>query len=461
MLREVVNALRWSSLLGAKFFWAVPWYTSTIVLATLVAQISMVVAFFTPLKVIIMLGSDGTPRYFPPALAALDRDVLIAGLSAVAVAAYALHLLAEKVIQLAAEQGAQRLLRRSRKMVLFENQDEIATQSYKRYADVLAGGVFVGLALLALIWLYPGLAGLIAAYVVLVLAAVLAGIRLSARVQDWIESNPTDWLPVVGASGFMLAFAYLVVDFLYGDPPGLIAAIIGLLLSRQAFMRLSVTVSGLMRLWQQRPRLDALFFHRKVFLPRRTQEKNSIWALLAPERRGDWVPGVLGELGVPVTADEKIAISWWHSNARGVPMLRCERPGGSVYLLKLFDRNRAGQAQHEATLLSHTVLGLPSPAWVGATQLSGFHCHVFQVTGLQAMTGGKARQRPRLLREGLLRIVPPPAIVSRYARSRPFLWQRLDDHLLANLRVAAEGQGADLLEALRARLGGWRGCGPR
>ncbi len=95
MIRDILDSLKWSSRLGAKFLWAVPTATSGVVLFTLVSQLSMLLAFFLPLKVIILLGSDGIPRYFPPAFEQFDRDALIVWLSIATVAFYALYLLAD------------------------------------------------------------------------------------------------------------------------------------------------------------------------------------------------------------------------------------------------------------------------------------------------------------------------------------------------------------------------------
>jgi hypothetical protein len=46
---------------------------------TLISQISTLLAFFLPLKVVILLGSDRMPRYIPEALAALGHDALDRG----------------------------------------------------------------------------------------------------------------------------------------------------------------------------------------------------------------------------------------------------------------------------------------------------------------------------------------------------------------------------------------------
>src|SRR5690625_4438492 len=148
MLNGVAATLRWCLSLGAKFIKEVPLRTQWIVLLTLVSQVSMLVASFLPLKVVIMLGSDRIPRYFPDAIRDYDRGQVLTLLSALAIAFFVLHNVSERLITTLTRSGSRRLLARSRKMVLFDNQDEIATQAYERFSRALASGVFVGLAAL-------------------------------------------------------------------------------------------------------------------------------------------------------------------------------------------------------------------------------------------------------------------------------------------------------------------------
>ena len=454
MLQGLREGIRWSAWLGAKFFWAVPGATSAVVLATLVAQISMLLAFFLPLKVIVLLGSEGIPRYFPPAFAAVERDALIVWLSLAAVGFYGLYLLADRVIALGSERGAGQLLARSRKMVLFEGQDEVASNAYKRYANALAGGLFVFLVVLLLFWLYPAVAGLMLVYSGVIAAALLLGQAVSARFHELLEEHLGVTLSVLGAIGFMLSFVYLVFDFLYRDPPGLIPAIIALLLSRQAFGRLASLVPALSKLYEERAKLDALFFHRRAFVPRTQDAKKALAPLFLPERRNEWVPPVLAELtGEPWPADATLR---WHQLAAGeVFALVCEAPEGARYLVKLFGAKCTGQARHEATLLTDAPAGLPAPEWVGVTEVRGFQCHVLRLPD-EAEAPSQPAEAGANAREALLPLQPDKALVERYARSRAFLWQRLDDTLLESLRVATGGATEKHLQALRVRLPEWQ-----
>ncbi|WP_026331428.1 hypothetical protein [Thioalkalivibrio sp. ALE11] len=451
MFRTLWDNLRWSGWLGAKFMWAVPGSTVTVVLATLVAQLSLLLAFFLPLKVIILLGSDGIPRYFPPSFAEFDRDALILWLSAATVGFYILYLVADRIGIAASDRGARRLLERSRKMVLFERQDEIATAGYHRYAKALAGAVFVVLSGGLFFWLYPAVAVLFLGFILSATAGLLAGMAVSVRFQEHLTDNLAGWINVLSAIGFMLVFVWLVADFLYGDPPGLIPAIIALLLTRQAFQRGGAAVQQVRGIVSDRARLDALFFHRRVWLPENKETRKSIWPLLEPETRAQWVPEVLASL-LDRPVPEAVDIRWWQTATGDIPTLYCTLDDNEGYFVKIFARNRTGQARHEATLLSDPPPGLPAPEWIGATEVRGFQCHVLRLSGADA---GRRKDLHRV-REQLLAVRPAARVVERYARSRAFLWQRLETGMLERLRVAADESEWQIPDELAARMDDWR-----
>src|SRR5699024_1263303 len=91
--------LRWNASLGVKFLRVVPYATVIIVLLTLISQIAMLLASVLPLKVVLMLGSDGVPRYFPAFLTSLNRDVLIGVLTGGTIGFFIVHIISEKLIQ--------------------------------------------------------------------------------------------------------------------------------------------------------------------------------------------------------------------------------------------------------------------------------------------------------------------------------------------------------------------------
>src|SRR5690554_3983349 len=131
MKSEIINILRWNIRLAAKFLWAAPFATCAVVFFTLVSQLSMLLAFFLPLKVLILLGSDDVPSYFPQFFGSVERDWLIIIMSITTGFFYIFYLLAQRLVLIGGELGANTLMQRGRKLVLFEHQDALAQQAYK------------------------------------------------------------------------------------------------------------------------------------------------------------------------------------------------------------------------------------------------------------------------------------------------------------------------------------------
>lgn len=186
MLGGLPSAIRWILSLSRRLLSVVPGFTLYSVAATLVSQFALLLAFVLPLKVILLLGSEGIPSYFPEQFKLFDRQTLILALSSLAMLLYLVHLFAERLIGVCLAGGARNLLLRSRKMVLFDNQDEVATRGYQRYSRGLASLVFVLIFFPLLVWLSPALGGVFAGYMtVLLLGGLIACASSEALRERW------------------------------------------------------------------------------------------------------------------------------------------------------------------------------------------------------------------------------------------------------------------------------------
>lgn len=434
MLSDVMVGLRWNASLGVKFLRVVPYSTLAIVLLTLVSQIAMLLASFLPLKVIIMLGAESTPSYFPVFLAALERSVLIGILSAGTAGFFLVHFACERMIESATGYATTRLLANSQKMVLFENQEALAASSYQRYSRALASGVFTGLALLGLAWFYPEMSMIMLVYFVLVLLLLWQGSNYSAGIRERLESRLVQLMNVVATVGFFVAFGYLVIDFVFFAPPGVIVALIAFLLIRQAMQRAAGMIADLTFLYRQKPRLNALFFHGQIFHPLQIDPKKSLWPLLMPEARQAWVAEVMNTV---VGEDFGGLEACWHQLGNPTVVgLRVIR-GKKQYLLKLYEPNRSSLALNEADLMTERPKHLPSARWVGTVPVDKFLCLVYQLPPGERPEPSKVGVLAQALRAAMIATSPRPEVIQRYMRSKAMLWQRLDQEILERLELAA------------------------
>ena len=151
------QALAWFFSLGIKFFRVAPVLTGSSIALTIASQLLFLVAFLLPLKVVLLLGSEKIPSYFPAFMASFGRERLIILLSAASVLFYFSYLICDGLVARFSQQGAEKLVQRSRKIAIFERQDDIASKGYLRFSQAFAGLCFTCICLLGMIFFYTKL----------------------------------------------------------------------------------------------------------------------------------------------------------------------------------------------------------------------------------------------------------------------------------------------------------------
>lgn len=424
MISNIFGSLRWNLSLGAKFFRVVPFHTVEIVLLTLGSQVAAILASLLPLKVVILLGSDRIPQYFPDSLSNIDKNVLIGALSAATLGFFILHLFFEKVISAATKLAVGHLLGKSQKMVLFDNQGEIAAKAYERYSRALAGGVFVFLSLLGLFFFYPSMVLIIVFYGLLSFLFVMMLGSCLDSFEKKINKDLASVLKLVGGFGFFVAFGYLIVDFMFLNPPEFLVAIISLIASRQITQRAVGTVGDVVALRKQQLKLDALFFHGKALLPEKPRPDGSIWALLDEKRRSEWIRSLLYEgLGKET---EELDVSWCQTGVTNVAALKV-MANDEMYFIKIFEENRKVLALHEAALVAESLDRLPSLPCVYVSHLLNYPCHLYRLPKGEHPNPNEMKGFAIPLKTKMLAVEPPRELVERFKRSKPMVWQRLEN----------------------------------
>lgn len=435
MKSNIFNGLRWNLTLGAKFFRVVPFHTVVIVFLTLGSQVAAILASLLPLKVVILLGSERIPRYFPDGFSYIDRDVLIGALSAATLGFFILHLFFEKMVGIATNMAVGHLLEKSKKLVLFDNQDEVAAKAYGRYSRALAGGVFVFLSLSGLSFFYPGMVLVLVCYGMLSFLFVVALGSFLDSFGRKVEKDLASVLKLVGGFGFFVGFGYLIVDFTFLNPPGFFVAIISLIASRQITQRAVGTVGDVVALRKQQLKLDALFFHGKALLPEKINQDRSMWALLDVSRRKKWVFSLLHEsLGEEA---EDIDVLWCQTGVQNVASLKV-MANDEMYFVKIFEGNRKVLALHEAALVAESLERLPSLRCVYISHLSNYPCHLYRLPRGRHPNPAEVKDLVIPLKTRMLVVEPPRELEERFKRSKPMLWQRLESLPWDRLDMAAE-----------------------
>lgn len=436
------NAGRWMYSVANKITRIIPGLTLTIIFLTLAAQISLLAASFLPLKAIILIGSPNIPSYFPEYLKEFERKDLFLLLCSTAALFYILYLLSEALIKKLTKLGSERLILNSRKLILFDGQNEVASKAYLRFTRSLAAIVFLSLTIAALGYIYLELT--VATVAFWLCWAVVTKLKKEIRKSrnDKAQEPNYESINPLGALGFFAAFSYLAYDLLSDTPPKLLPAIIGILLTRQIMQRATLLIQDLMSLKEQHLQISALFFkdHNLPTAARGKPEK--FWSLFTDDSVSQWVSDLIQEASE--TRYVKYDVQWHQTGIHDVFAVEVTSETSSgqkdAYLIKVFNTNRTTLAINEATLLMEPNLdGIPAARLLQATLLDGFHCHIFSVQSFNKIPPVETGIHQAASAKILMRHSPPQSLIQKYSRSRPLLWDRLNDQTLKGLGAALEG----------------------
>lgn len=407
----------------------------------------MLISFFLPLKVIILLGSDGVPSYFPQIMLLVERDALVLGLSLVSVCAYICHLLCEKALDYVAVSGSTAILDKNEKIVIFERQQELAEKTYQKYVKSLSSFFFIWISILVFLCIYPLL--FISVFLLFIIFFILVKFSYyyysKEKVNDSIISNSKK----ISGVGFLLFFAIIIVDFLYYSPPGILYVIVCMVLSRQFFNKFSTLVMDVASLYQQQSKINALFFRKHVFQNDVGRRESSVWKFMEQSSWQSDLTDLCRSLEDNWETCES-QVTWVQNSTPGIVSFNVKlldnKKHSKLFYLKLFDNKKNAWAAHEASLLmQYNAKTLPVPPFLGAFLVAGLHCHIFEIKDFDLLPPKSLSNAYTEISSSLFTFTLDHDFVDSYKRSRPFLWDRVDQGVVNRLRIVAAISNSDEL----------------
>ncbi|WP_440998166.1 hypothetical protein [Arhodomonas sp. SL1] len=436
--------LRWLGTLGRRLLRLTPGPVLAAIAAFMGAQLLLLAAFLLPLKVILLVAADGVPWYFAAFVSAEDKDRFVLLLAGGAIASYGAYQLCNALIGRWLRRGARRMIDHTGKLHVFDNQDELALQGYRRFVQVAGSAALIVLGVLAGGYLNPLAFGVLIALVVVQyfgLGMVFAGRgALARRLCASVAANPAVGTGVLSSLNFLLVFAALLGQFLNNARLSPVVAIVTIILTRQLLQRGVSGIQDIIYLARNRQRLMTLFFPRVQHVPGPARAHGAAFVRsLSPAFRDGW----LGEALVQVTDGQlsapRIHSRWRDSGMPGLAYFDVDAANGR-WFVKYYDRRHAVRAAHEVELFAAHPQGVPAaPKWVGDVFVDGGRLLVFEGVPEQPWEPESWRIAvfERILE--LWSLPPDPELVQRYQRSHPLLVDRLGTLGFASLDIAAEG----------------------
>ncbi|SDX63665.1 hypothetical protein [Marinobacter mobilis] len=440
MKLKLSDATPWPLLLGAKFLQVHPVGTIFAILLALPGQVALIVSFLLPLKIVMLMGSDGVPRFIPEIVADVDKKALIGALASLSVAAFLFHQLTNKAIDKIARSGVIRIQKRHQKLHLFEGQEELARNAYTRYIDSIASINFIILGVAVLFIIYQEVAFTLLLYVSTVtIGAMLLYKRKGLDAKKLAKMLPPK-LPLLSGTGFLVIFSAVLLDYIFFSvPQSFIILLISIILSRQLLVRSSSLTKNLFFFRLQKDRLKAFLFHKSVFTPEQNTGDSEIFDFLNPETPlHKQLQHLLQSVFNSKDEGTQAKLAWRDTGLSGITILsaRFQEPKAE-YLIKIFNINKKNEANLEATLLNDASGQLPCPEFLADSMIGQHPIHVFDITGYSFTKTDLDSNAKDVLTQALSVVPIPPKLRSRYLRSHRMLWDRLSESEIHALKAVS------------------------
>lgn len=442
LARSVSASALWGYSIIKKIARVVPVQSLLFVVFFIASQISLLAAFFLPIKVLVLLGSEDVPSYFPEFLSGFARDALVLMMAVMSVVCFLSHIALEYIDSLLARSGGNLLLLRSGKQLMVGAHDRVVVDGYRDFLKAFAFFIFSSITLLILLVIYIEMFVVVSVLVVVSLAAVLCVCSISSPVMKKVIEELALYLAVISGIIFLSAFLFSIVDFLYFQPPSVIVALVSILLVRQGVQRGFGGIVEYRRLFSRRAEIEPLFFSGKRFSANAARTDDRMLRMLT-EGALLKAAGRAVSLLCDGTVEHSDVYRLGRSDIVGV---RVSMFDGRMYLVKAFSNEAAVLARHEELLLSSVVYpAFPAPAWVGALEVDSVRCHVFNWGDYERVHRREIGNAVASVFVSLGAVDPPKKLAQAYMQAHLLLGERLkEDWFVGFAGAASEPEMEDL-----------------
>lgn len=461
LFRETGELFTWLASILRSFWQVRPGVTFAVISASAAARVTNLLAFVLPLKVILLAGSDGVPRYFRFFIDPADKMGWIIGLSIAAVVFYAITLILDALSSRLSSVGGGEVTTGANDISIIGAQESEAKSYYATCCQLWANLAFVVLGLTALVFLDRLLFLVLFGLVALQYGFSAWAIRNAAtgapnRLAAFILDNLKNYLKLFSSANFLLGFLVILAPFVIHGDGNILIAILSIIVVRQVLNTLMSFINDGVRMIRDRHLIDPLVFREAQVRDKEARESATFRRLFAKDTREARVASVLAA-NLPVPA--AVTVEWRDSPLRGMYtfLVRLAADSGEPEKraqLQVLGRRRAHQFEREAFLFRHVARAeFAAPEWIGGFEEEGFACQICEFGQGEAVPAAAWKDVGRDLLCMHWSRRPPEALVDGYAASHPLMHQRLSDDLVQRLIIAADSKlDRGVLKNFRARL---------
>lgn len=407
---------------------------------SVLTQILTLLAFILPIRILFLFQEPVPVTFFSLTLTSRAET----GLIFISLIAFILlaQVLSQRFANSREEKCSRDIWENNRKLLIYADQENLATSMYRRYIRILTGMVLIAVVLLGLLALHPVISAALTGYFLLTGILVTLAAEWSPGLRQYAERHFGRLLNLLSTFGFFLMFLVIVYFVATeGKSGGMILAVITLILFRHILNNAVTVVQGIKSLYENRIRLEAIFFTGQVGHPEPPKADMQMWQLLSPELRSGWMSDILSEVeGRRVTVEKHRWYELGIPNEYAFVVTVPAEGGRRRYLLKVYPKQQKARALREAAILSEPELSWLSLPFAGTFEFAEQRCNVFEYEEIRETEPSVFAVQRELLNEKLLSVSPPRRLLEQYVGTHKLLCQRLEPSLFERLAVAVDGE---------------------
>lgn len=452
MPADVRAALVWLMRMVAHLLVAHGIHSWGLVLVLMASRILGIAAFFLPLKVLLIAGSEGVPVYAAAFITPETKSQWVVGLAAMAVVLYVVKVVLDRVGVILAERGARDLEEAANGIAVMPNQSQLTRDTFRDLLRFAASVLFVIVVLLLGLFAEP-LVFAVVALLLLVLMWVFLSLAGTATPDQnsfgkHIRDNPSLYINIGSTTVFLSAFFMLLWPFLRGDFSNLLIAILSIIMLRQMLASAEMGVREGLRLVRSRERVSALVLADAQYERGQLPSSRGHDSLTSEYVRDSLLVPMLQDVGIAADSPRPVRVDSPVPELGMFEVLEGDASRHGRWLLHLLPRSASQRFANENALFGSVPRErLGAPHRFASLEAGLFASQLLEYGLRMDPNAPDTRAAMWALLLASWEVEPPRALVDRTRRSVPLLHERFGrrrvDAVYAAVRTAEERQRLD------------------
>lgn len=418
---------------------AAPGKIALIIVAMAFARAASVLALLLPLKVVILAGSEGIPRYFQFFIGPDEKTQWIIYLALSSIALYLIKIALDSFSESVLQDVSMRAVDNATKLNVLNNQEDKAKSYLAQFCRVSSYSLFFLSGLAIILFIQPSLFVFIvvalSSFLMLTLLILSGGDDISpGKLKAYVQRRFRNYVNTISSILFLLSFLAILTPLLVGEVErNLIFSLLSLLLVRQMLTVGSSGMVAAVALSKNKDQIDGLLHPKKVYKKKEKKISVAFRDMFSRPERDVLINEKLGNGG-----------GSYHSRWEDFYILGCFRfsianfdnSNDPPLLLNVFMPYRKHYLENEEFLFEHVGRNeVMAASLVARFPYKAFECQVVESgDAVESPAAFKAAEKKIL--EKLWCVIPGDSLVSAYRSSHSLLHDRINPELLDKVRVA-------------------------